>query len=84
MATKYKYTITAPVPKSCFGYGLNFVDGVAVTEDNRIADHLKAKGYEVKKEKDETVPPQNPPKNPPKEPPAGNDNAGTNGNGNNE
>ena len=80
MATKYKYTITAPVPKSCFGYGLNFVDGVAVTEDKRIADHLKAKGYEVKKEKDETVPPQNPPK----EPPAGNDNDGTNGNGNNE
>lgn len=74
MATKYKYTITAPVPKSCFGYGLNFVDGVAVTEDSRIADHLKARGYEVKKEKVETVPPQNPPK----EPPAGNNGAGTN------
>ena len=76
MATKYKYTITAPVSKSFFGYGLNFVDGVAVTEDKRIADHLKGKGYEVKKEKDETVPPQEPPQ----EPPAGNNNAGTNSN----
>lgn len=77
MATKYKYTITAPVSKCFFGYGLNFVDGVAVTEDKRIADHLKAKGYKVKQEKDETVPPQTPSK----EPPAGN-NAGTNGNDN--
>ena len=75
MATKCKYTIIAPVSKSCFGYGLNFVDGVAVTEDKRIADHLKAKGYEVKTKNDKTIPPQNPPK----EPPAGTN--GTNGNG---
>lgn len=53
-----KYTITAPVPKSCFGYGLNFVEGVATTEDKRIADYLKAKGYKVKKEADA---PANPP-----------------------
>lgn len=78
MANKYKYTITAPVAKSCFGYGLNFVDGVAVTEDKRIADHLQAKGYKVKKEKDETAPPETPPQNPP----AGNDNGS--GNPNNE
>ncbi len=51
-----KYTITAPVPKSCYGYGLNFVDGVATTEDKRIADYLKEKGYTVKKEKDAGVP----------------------------
>ena len=63
-----KYTITAPVPKSCYGYGLNFVEGVATTENKRIADYLKDKGYKVKKEKDETAPPQNPP--------AGNDNGG--------
>ena len=47
-----KYTITAPIPKTCFGYGLNFVDGVATTENKRIADYLKAKGYKVKKESD--------------------------------
>lgn len=51
-----KYTITAPVPKSCYGYGLNFVDGVAITENKRIADYLKTKGYAVKKEKDAEVP----------------------------
>lgn len=44
-----KYTITAPVPKSCYGYGLNFVEGVATTSDKRIADYLKGKGYTVKK-----------------------------------
>lgn len=51
-----KYTITAPVPKSCYGYGLNFVEGVATTENKRIADYLKTKGYKVKKEKDDEVP----------------------------
>lgn len=56
-----KYTITAPIPKSCHGYGLNFVDGVATTEDKRIADYLKDKGYTVKKEKDAepSIPPVN-------------------------
>lgn len=67
-----KYTITAPVPKSCYGYGLNFVEGVATTENKRIADYLKDKGYEVKKENDKSVPLQNPP--------AGNDNGGKTGN----
>lgn len=71
-----KYTITAPVAKSCFGYGLNFVEGVATTDNKRIAEHLKAKGYKVKKEKDETAPPQNPPQNPS----AGNDNGVETGN----
>lgn len=51
-----KYTITAPVPKSCYGYGLNFVEGVATTENKRIADYLKTKGYKVKKEKDDETP----------------------------
>lgn len=60
-----KYTITAPVPNTCVGYGLNFVEGVATTENKRIADYLKDKGYKVKKEKDETVPPQTPPQTPP-------------------
>ena len=71
-----KYTITAPVPKSCYGYGLNFVEGVATTESKRIADYLRDKGYKVKKERDETAPPQNPPK----EPPTGNDNGTGTGN----
>ncbi len=44
-----KYVITAPVKNTCDGYGLHFVNGVAVTENKRIADHLKAKGYKVAK-----------------------------------
>jgi hypothetical protein len=55
-----KYTITAPIPKSFTGYGLNFVEGVATTEEKRIADYLKTKGYKVKKEKDEEAPPATP------------------------
>ena len=47
-----KYTIVAPIPKTFTGYGLNFVAGVATTEEKRLADYLQAKGYKVRKEND--------------------------------
>lgn len=49
MAKSVNYLITAPVKKSCDGYGLHFVDGVATTEQKALAEYLATLGYEVKK-----------------------------------
>lgn len=42
-----KYKIIAPVKKTCDGYGLHFVDGIAGTDDDTRAEYLKTRGYEV-------------------------------------
>lgn len=42
-----KYKIIAPVKKTCDGYGLHFVDGIAGTDDDTRAEYLKNRGYEV-------------------------------------
>ena len=42
-----RYIITAPEPFTGSGYGLIFVNGKAVTESGRIAQHLAQKGYAV-------------------------------------
>lgn len=45
-----RYIITAPEPFTGSGYGLIFVNGKAVTESGRIAQHLAQKGYVVEEQ----------------------------------
>lgn len=42
-----KYTVKAPVSFTGTGWGLAFVDGVAQTDDDYLADKLQGKGYTV-------------------------------------
>lgn len=44
-----RYKITANAPVNCFGYGLQFSEGVAWTDDQEIAEYLKSKAYKVEK-----------------------------------
>lgn len=41
------YQIKSNLPVSGSHWGLIFRDGIAVTEDKRLAEHLKERGYEV-------------------------------------
>lgn len=45
---KYKVIATAPV--TCYGYGLNFVNGIAETDDKDLAEYLKNKGYTIEEQ----------------------------------
>lgn len=45
-----KHTIKAPGDFTGHGWGLDFVNGVAVTEDSNLAHKLSQKGYEVTSE----------------------------------
>lgn len=42
-----RYKITANAPVTCHGFGLDFVEGVAWTDDPAIAKDLKSRSYKV-------------------------------------
>jgi len=43
------YRVKAKVEFTGIAWGLHFINGTAETEDKRLADKLKKKGYEVSK-----------------------------------
>ena len=49
------YQIKSNLPVSGSHWGLIFRDGVAVTEDKRLAERLKERGYEVTVDADVSV-----------------------------
>lgn len=45
-----RFKIIANAPVTCHGYGLDFVSGVAYTDDEEIAEYLRGKSYTVEEQ----------------------------------
>lgn len=50
-----RFKVIANAPVTCQGFGLDFVDGIAWTDDKELADYLKERTYTIEDTKPRRV-----------------------------